>query len=123
MARLKEAETGRVVLKKVTAARSLWQRSVGLLGRSGLEESEALWLEPCSGIHTLGMRFSVDALFLSREGRVLRVAAHVPPWRMLMPVLRCRAVVEMPAGAAGRLGICEGSRYVLEEEKQTLLAP
>jgi uncharacterized protein len=56
----------------------------------------ALVLPRCSSVHTVGMRFALDVVFLDAEGRVLRVARAVPPWR----VVSCRgaaAAVEAPA--------------------------
>jgi hypothetical protein len=58
------------------------------------------------------MRFPIDAVFLDRENRVLRVDAHLAPWR----VAGCRgskAVVELPAGEAARVGLAPGDRLRL----------
>ena len=83
---LVEGDTGRVVVSRLEVARSLWQRSVGLLGRASLDKHSALWLEPCGGIHTLGMRFPIDVLFLDREGNVLKTVSNLRPWRFCGPV-------------------------------------
>jgi uncharacterized membrane protein (UPF0127 family) len=59
------------------------------------------------------MRFPIDAVFLDREDRVLRVVEHLAPWRMA----GCRgakAVVELPAGEAARIGLAPGDRLTLE---------
>ena len=58
------------------------------------------------------MRFPIDAVFLDRENRVLRVVTHLAPWR----VAGCRgskAVVELPAGEAARVGLAPGDRLTL----------
>jgi uncharacterized protein len=58
------------------------------------------------------MRFPIDAVFLDREHRVLRVVEHLAPWRMA----GCRgakAVVELPAGEAARVGLAPGDRLLL----------
>jgi uncharacterized protein len=76
----------------------------GLLGRRGLESGEGLLLRPASSVHTLFMRFPIDVVFLGGDGEVLKVARRVPPWR----TVGCRgakAVVELPAGEAGRRGV------------------
>jgi uncharacterized membrane protein (UPF0127 family) len=60
----------------------------------------ALVLPRCSSVHTVGMRFALDLVFLDAGGRVLRVARGVPPWR----VVSCRgaaAGVEAPPGGRG----------------------
>jgi uncharacterized membrane protein (UPF0127 family) len=48
----------------VTVAYSLLARMKGLLGRQGLEPGESLWIRPCNSIHTIGMKFPIDAVFL-----------------------------------------------------------
>lgn len=58
------------------------------------------------------MRFPIDAVFLDREHRVLRVVEHLAPWR----VAGCRgakAVIELPAGEAARVGLVPGERVLL----------
>jgi hypothetical protein len=53
------------------------------------------------------MRFAIDAAFLDRDGRVLRVAAHLRPWR-LAGCKGAKAVVELPAGECDRVGLGPG---------------
>jgi hypothetical protein len=64
-------------------------------------------LRPASSIHTAFMRFAIDAVFLDREDRVLKVAADVAPWRMAA-CRGARAVLELPAGEAERRGLRPG---------------
>lgn len=62
---------------------------------------EALRIPRCRSIHTFGMRFPLDVIFLDADGRAIRVDRDVPPWR----VVSCRgadAVVETRAGEANR---------------------
>ena len=80
----------------------------GLLGRRGLESGEGLLLRPAASVHTFFMRFAIDVVFLSRDGEVLKVADRVPPWRTAA-AKGARAVVELPAGEAGRRGIRVGT--------------
>ncbi len=55
------------------------------------------------------MRFAIDAVFLSRDGEVLKVAANVRPWRTA-GARGAKAVIELAAGEAGRRGIRVGTR-------------
>jgi hypothetical protein len=79
-------------------------RLFGLIPRRSLGEEEALWLEPCAMIHMCFMSFAIDAAFLDREGRVLRVVAGLKPWRVSPWVPGARGVLELPSGrCAGRV--------------------
>lgn len=94
---------------KIVKAQGFVARLIGWLGRRKACPDEALWLVPCRGVHTLGMRFSIDLVFLDRGGRVLRIDESVKPWR-------CRwhrqaySVVELKAGGAAARGVTLGTR-------------
>lgn len=71
-------------------------RLVGLAGLRGLPTATGLLLPKTRSIHTFGMRFALDLVWLDAAGRVVRVDRAVRPWR----VRGCRgacAVVELPA--------------------------
>ena len=72
-------------------AGSFRARLLGLALLRDVPPDCALRLPACSSVHTFGMRFRVDVMFLDREGRVLRVERRVPPGR----VLRCRGAAEV----------------------------
>lgn len=112
-AKLMDVVHGRVVADRVGRAVSLWERSVGLLGRRALEAGEGLWIEPCSGVHTMGMRFPVDLLFLDRDGRCVRSVDCLRPWRFCGPVRGAHAVVELRCGALADANTTSGSVYRL----------
>ena len=62
---------------RIHVARSFLQRARGLLGRAPLAADEALLIRPCSSIHTFGMRFAIDVVFIdalpkSTVGKILR---------------------------------------------------
>ena len=84
----------------------------GLLGRRALELDEGLLLRPAGSVHTAFMRFPIDVVFMDDEGRVLRVADRIKPWRTAS-VKGAKAVIELPAGAAALAGITPGQRLRL----------
>lgn len=88
------------VLASVEVARRFRERAVGLLGRSGLHG--ALLIEQARSVHTVGMRFPIDVAFLDRSGRVIATIAPLRPFRVTLPRLSARAVLEAPAGAFER---------------------
>jgi uncharacterized membrane protein (UPF0127 family) len=79
----------------------------GLLGRRDLATDEGVLLRPAGSIHTFFMRFPIDAVFLDRDHRVVRVAGSVAPWRAAA-ARGARAVLELRAGEAARRGIAPG---------------
>jgi uncharacterized membrane protein (UPF0127 family) len=104
-----QREGGRPALARVWRASSAWERMRGLLGRAPLAPDEALLIEPCSSVHTFGMRYPIDLAYLDGEGRVLRVVPRVAPLRMSARP-GARATLEMAAGAAQALGLQAGER-------------
>jgi len=72
-------------------------RMKGLLGRDGLAQGEGLWIMPCEAVHTFGMRFSIDLVYLDRKNRIRKVRSSVPPWRM-SACLTAHSVIELPSG-------------------------
>ena len=100
---------GDVVCERCRVADNALTQMRGLLGRRSLEPGEGLLLRPAGSIHMFFMRFAIDAVFLSRDGEVLKVAADVRPWRMA-GTRGAKAVIELPAGEADRRGIRAGTR-------------
>jgi protein-S-isoprenylcysteine O-methyltransferase Ste14/uncharacterized membrane protein (UPF0127 family) len=89
---------------RVYLANSIYARMIGLLGTDGSDPAMALWFVPCSSIHTFGMNYPIDALYLDEEERVVRILEHVKPNQVFMPVSAVKSVLELPAGAAGQCG-------------------
>jgi uncharacterized protein len=88
-------------------------RRRGLLGRKGLDEGEGLWIKPCEAVHTFGMRFDIDLIFLNRRHIVTKVRAGVPPWR-ISGSLRALSVLEMSPGAIARSSTRPGDQLSLQ---------
>lgn len=80
---------------------SMGARLRGLLGGLPLKADEGLWLLPCRAVHTFGMAYAIDIVFLDSCGRVLRCVDNVPP-RRLVACLRAHSVIELPADTVGR---------------------
>ncbi len=104
-----------VLATNVRVADTHLTRGVGLLGRKGLAPGEALWIVPCHGVHTWGMRFSIDVLALDAEGRVVGMAPDTPAWRMRLFGRRATAsVLELAAGVVAGSGTQLGDRIAFE---------
>src|ERR1700685_1518960 len=88
-------------------------RNIGLLKHERLESGEGLWITPCEGIHTVGMKFPIDVLFLDKKRKVVKIRAAMPRWRMAA-CLWAHSVLELPSGTAAATSTARGDQLVLE---------
>ncbi|GAA5234270.1 DUF192 domain-containing protein [Verticiella sediminum] len=84
-----------------------WRRWRGLIGRPAPPPGVALRFAFCMAVHTVGMAYAIDVVFVGWDGRVCRVVAGMPAGRLAM-CWRARDVLELAAGEAARLGLCAG---------------
>ena len=109
--------TRTVLARDVELADSRKARRRGLLGRDRLEPDAALMLVPCAAVHTAFMRFSIDVLFLDRDGRVVKMVSGLRPWRVAACV-RARSIVELPTGCIARCGVVLGDHVYVAPMRQ-----
>jgi len=91
------------VVERVWRAANPWTRLRGLLGRRPLRHGEGLLIEPCGSVHTFGMRYALDLVFLDRADRVVDVCAGLAPMRVRASRAKARKTLELPAGSLDRL--------------------
>jgi uncharacterized protein len=75
-----------------------WSRLCGLLGDSeaSFAAGKGLWINPCRGVHTLGMRFPIDVVYLSSQKLVVHTEESLRPWRLAPLLLKAATVLELP---------------------------
>lgn len=100
--------TGAAIADSVRLADGFFTRLLGLFGTG--EPHGGVWLTPCGGIHTIGMRFPVDVIFLDRKGMVRKIHVAVPPFRVRRAVRGTHSVLELPAGYTRRVQLRVGDR-------------
>ena len=86
-----------------------WERMRGLLGRPPLVAGQALLIDPCPSVHTLGMRYPLDLLFLDAECRAVKLVSSLPPLRWAT-CSGARATLELAPVALDALNITVGDR-------------
>ena len=86
------------VLARCECSDSLLFRYKGLLGRRGLELDEGILLPHCNSIHMFFMKFPIDAVFLDKGNRIVRICHSIKPWRISPLVLGADSVLETAAG-------------------------
>ena len=104
-------EDGSIVCERCVLADTALTRMKGLLGRRDLPSGEGILLKPASSVHMAFMRFAIDAVFLDRDLRVVKIARDLKPWRAAGS-RGAKAVLEIPAGEAGRRGLAVGDRLI-----------
>jgi uncharacterized membrane protein (UPF0127 family) len=102
----------------VTAADTPLARLRGLLGRLRLRSDEALWVVPSRGIHTVGLLFQIDVIYLDSECRVVHLIENLGPLRIGPLRLRCNSVLELPAGSIYSSGTRVGDRLLIKSPEQ-----
>ena len=102
---------GEVVCARCELANTPLKRMRGLLGRSGLDDSEGMLFRPAGSIHMFFMRFAIDAVFCDRDLVVIGVEHDLKPWKTARRK-GAKVVVELAAGAAA--GLEPGDRLFLE---------
>jgi uncharacterized membrane protein (UPF0127 family) len=106
--------SGRVLAARLLVPRTFIGRGVGLMFRRRLEVDTGMWIAPCNGIHMFFMRFPIDAVFLDKQRRVVKVYPRLGRWRIVPLVLGAHSVVELPAGTVDGLALDPGEELRIE---------
>jgi uncharacterized membrane protein (UPF0127 family) len=112
--RVRNVTRGTSVADRVRVARSLRDRTVGLLGTRELAPGHGLWIERSPSIHMFFMRYPIDAVFVSDDKRVTRVVSNLRPWRIVLWARGSRDCLEISAGAAAASGTVIGDQLAIE---------
>jgi len=88
-------------------------RRRGLLKHDYLPQGSGLWIVPTEGVHTFGMKFAIDVLFLNRRRKVVKIRPNMGKWRMALS-LRAHSVLELPAGTVAETGTAVGDQLEVE---------
>jgi uncharacterized membrane protein (UPF0127 family) len=81
---------------RVTAADTSFTRLKGLIGRLHLRSDEGIWVVPSSGVHTLGVFFRLDLIYLDESQRVIELIEYFPRFRIAPIRIRAASVLELP---------------------------
>jgi len=106
------SECGRPVASRVRVARTFAGRLIGLLNHRRLLGEEGLLIEPGGAVHTFGMRFAIDVLFLDPGMRILKIAPAMQPACIAVAPAAAHYVLEIASGRAQSLGQEVGMRLL-----------
>jgi uncharacterized protein len=89
-----------------------WSRFRGLMATDPgrFLAGQGLWIVPCHGVHTLGMRFPIDVLYLDRDKVVVHIEEDLKPWRFAPVRRKASSVLELPGKTLGATGTSVGDK-------------
>jgi uncharacterized protein len=110
-----------VLCARAMLARSVRDRSRGLLGREKLSPDEGMLFDgealiPVMWLHTLFMRFPIDIVFLGRCDTVIKIQPSLKPWRLSAIVPGAYKALELGEGAVTRTGTEVGDLIQITQE-------
>jgi uncharacterized membrane protein (UPF0127 family) len=110
--------TGLVVADHLLSSFDSKTRRTGLLAHDSFPAGSAMIIVPTNAIHTFFMKFAIDLLFVSKDGRIVKMTKALRPWRMAA-AWRAYGVIEMSAGAVQGTGVELGDRLVIVRRHET----
>jgi uncharacterized protein len=103
----------------LAVADSHFSRLRGLLGLSANDfpSGRGLWIVPCHGVHTLGMSFPIDVVYLDQALTVVHVQKELQPWRFAPIRMQASSVLELPCRTAAETQTTVGDRIEITMER------
>ena len=109
----------------LAVANTHWSRLRGLLGLSSSDfrNGSGLWIVPCHGVHTLGMGFPIDVIYLDRAMTVIHIQPALQPWRFAPVRSKAASVLELPCRMAAATRTALGDRIEITLQKDGRVLP
>jgi uncharacterized membrane protein (UPF0127 family) len=94
------------IATEVAVADNYFRRLLGLLGKTKrwAKRGRGLWIVPSHGVHSIGMLFPIDLIFLSKDRTVILLEEHFRPFRVSRVSLKATSVLELPVHTIYRSG-------------------
>ena len=103
-----------IIAQDAKLAGSFFLRLKGLLGEESIESGGGLIIQPCDSIHTFFMRFAIDAAFVDKNNRIVKIYSHLRPWRLSGVFFNSAFCIELPAGVLAATNTHEGDLIQLD---------
>lgn len=104
-----------VLFSEVKVADRFGTRLVGLLRTAGLAENQGLLMKKCNQVHTFGMKFFIDAIFLSKDGDILHIEHEMGPGKVSPHIKRAYWVLELKSGSGRQYHLEINQRLVVRQ--------
>lgn len=105
----------------LSVANTHWTRLRGLLGLGpdDFRNGHGLWITPCRGVHTLGMGFPIDVVYLDRSQTVVYIHSALQPWRFSPVKMTAASVLELPCNTIVTTRTAIGDKIEITLEKDS----
>jgi uncharacterized membrane protein (UPF0127 family) len=112
--KVRNQNRGTVLAEAADVADTSAKRRTGLLKHTKLEPGTGLWIAPCEAVHSFGMKFAIDVVYLDRKKRVRKIRKEMVP-RRLSACLTAHSVLELPVGVIEASGTEPGDQLEFEK--------
>ncbi len=104
------------LLSNVMCTSNPLERMRGLLGKAPLQKDQALLITSCSSVHTMGMTYPIDLVFLDKHWKIRKIVKSLVPWRMAWS-FSSSTVLEMAPGTIDNLNLNMDMQLLWEEKE------
>lgn len=101
----------------IKVADRFFTRFKGLMFRKEPIRKEGLLITECNSIHMFFMKFAIDVVMLSKDGKVVKTISNLQPWKLVGPVKKAYSTLELPVGTIEKNEIRMGDRISLLNNK------
>ena len=101
---------------KVFKADKFLSRFFGLLGTENLDKNKVLHIPSCSSLHTIGMKYPIDLLFLDKHGIIIKKITHLLPNRITKNYFKAKDVLEFAGGQTDAALFEEGQKIQIQTD-------
>ena len=99
---------------RAAVANTSQTRRTGLLKHQSLAQGEGLWIAPCEAVHTFGMKFPIDVLYLNKKKKIVKIRENMGRARVSF-CLTAHSVLELPAGTCAATQTARGDQLAFEK--------
>lgn len=103
------------IIENVLKTTNFFERMRGLLFKEKLKSNAGLIISPCSSVHTFGMKYTIDVVFLDKELTIVKLVKSLKPWRMTASHASC-IVLELVEDSINTLQLTTGQQLVWHDE-------
>jgi len=114
MLRVRNETKDAMLADRALIANTSQTRRTGLLKHQSLAPGEGLWIAPCEAVHTFGMKFPIDVLYLNKKKKVVKIRENMGRARMSF-CLTAHSVLELPAGTCAATKTSRGDQLIFEK--------